>query len=225
MRDQNVPRPDTDRAHEFDRRQLLQLAAAAGIGAAVGTASTARGQEISEQGDEPCRITGPVYAPADITEDMLSQFVAVSQTLTGEKGLPHGLAAQYLERFAWLWDPDGPADATNAGYLPRLKALLEKHQAGAAVPTDELAAQLVSDPIVGEAAQQVIYLWYVSAFFMQSPDPKNPGIFGPGKNWLYGTTRQYEQGLLWKLVKAHAPMMPGGSSRPAYWASAPRPTA
>jgi hypothetical protein len=60
------------------------------------------------------------------------------------------LAGQYLERFAWLWDSDRPADAANPGYFPRLEKLLDKYQAstasGAAPAPDDLAARLVSDP-------------------------------------------------------------------------------
>jgi len=68
------------------------------------------------------------------------------------------------------------------------------------------------------AAEQVIYLWYVSAFFLQPLKRQNSAQLmrtGP-QIWLYGTTEQYEQALLWKVMKAHAPMMPGGG--PNYWA-------
>lgn len=213
----------------LNRRQLLRLAAATSVAAAsVGQTGAVRAQGFIEQGDEQCRILGPLVKPTvDVTEDNLKQFIAVSQILTGEKNLSRNLAGQYLERFAWLWDPDRPADATNPGYFPKLKKLLDKYEAtttsGAAPASDDLAAKLVSDPDpdIADAAQQVIYLWYVSAFFMRSPDPKNPGTFGSGKNWLYGTTQQYEQAILWPLVKAHAPMMRGGTAFPPYWAAQP----
>jgi hypothetical protein len=74
--------------------------------------------------------------------------------------------------------------------------------------------KIMRDTTVGPAAEQLIYLWYVSAFFLPI------GHTAASRNWLYGSPEQYQQSLLWKVVHAHAPMTEGGP--PGYWASAPR---
>ncbi len=211
------------------RRELLR--AMAGAGAATAGAFTPLSvthAEVWEEGDEQCRVQQvQPSSPPDLTELQLKQFISVSETLTGAGKRPSQsplvlqprMAAQYLERFARL--PD---------YFPKLLRLFEVHEAyaaalGAPPDPDKIAERIMNNKEtdaddIRAAAEQVIYLWYVSAFFLPplKEDPLHPGQSvrtGP-PIWIYGSTEQYEQGLLWKVVKAHAPMMPGGRAK--YWA-------
>ena len=200
----------------LDRRALLRLATATGIVAtSVGQSGTARA-DLWEEGDEQCRVQQALSKVPDLDENQLADFVAVSETLTGQRPLQRRLAAQYLERFARL--PD---------YFPKLQRLVQVHKAySGSGNSEDLADRIMNNreadsDDIRAAAEQVIYLWYVSAFFLQTQkeQPPNSGQFvrtGP-QIWIYGTTEQYEQSLLWRVVKAHAPMMPGGKRN--YWAA------
>ena len=200
----------------LDRRALLQLAATGITVVGAGQMRTAHA-EIWEEGDEQCRVQqAEASSLPDLDEVQVTDFISVSEALTGQRPLRRRLAAQYLERFARM--PD---------YYPKLKRLLEVHKqyaAGGGTP-DDIAEQIMANKEsdaddIRAAAEQVIYLWYVSAFFLpalkeQPPHSGQLARTGP-QIWIYGKSEQYEQGLLWKVVKAHAPMMPGG--RPGYWA-------
>lgn len=207
------------------RRELLRAIAGAGVATAGAfTPPSVTHAEVWEEGDEQCRVqeVEPSSLP-DLTELQLKQFISVSETLTGIGKHPSQsplvlqprLAAQYLERFARL--PD---------YFPKLLRLFDVHEAyaaaaGGAPPNpDKIAERIMNNQEadaddIRAAAEQVIYLWYVSAFFL--PALTKAGRTGPPV-WIYGSTEQYEQSLLWKVVKAHAPMMPGGKAK--YWAVA-----
>jgi hypothetical protein len=84
-----------------------------------------------------------------------------------------------------------------------------------------------SDGAVRAGAKQLIYLWYSSAFFLPlgpGSDPNRPPLQDDPtdtrkKVWVYGTPEQYERGLMWKVISAHAPMTPGGPRH--YWARTP----
>jgi hypothetical protein len=210
----------------LDRRQLLRFATVTGLTAAAVAQPRFAAAEIYEEGDEQCRVAQPAVQPVDLSEEMLSDFITVSQALTGEKALPRRLAAEYLERFAQLWDPASAGTIPNPGYFPKLKSLHDKYKSLPDMSPDDKAAQLVSDPNVSGVAQQVIYLWYVSAFFVEPPDNAvgaKPGTFKAGKTWIYGTTDQYRQALLWKVLRAHAPAMPQPGGGYGYWANPAKP--
>src|SRR6266700_3267681 len=83
----------------------------------VGQSSTARA-DLWEEGDEQCRVQQALSKVPDLDENQLADFVAVSETLTGQRPLQRRLAAQYLERFAQL--PD---------YFPKLQRLVQVHKA------------------------------------------------------------------------------------------------
>ncbi len=200
----------------LDRRALLRLAATGITVVGTGQMRTAHA-EIWEEGDEQCRVQqAEASSLPDLDEGQLTDFISVSEALTGQRPLRRRLAAQYLERFARL--PD---------YYPKLKRLLEVHKkyAGGGGTPDDIAEQIMAnkEPDADDicaGAEQVIYLWYVSAFFLQAlkeQPPHSGQVVRTGPQiWIYGNSEQYEQALLWKVVKAHAPMMPGG--RPGYWA-------
>jgi hypothetical protein len=132
----------------------------------------------------------------------------VSEVLTGVRPLDRRIGVQYLERYA-----------RNPDLSPLLPQLIKasKDISGATPPPADLnnAVQqsIMRDKAVGPAAEQLIYLWYVSAFFLPVDHT------AASRNWIYGTPEQYERALLWSVVHGHAPMTRGGPT--GYWAKAP----
>jgi len=211
----------------LDRRQLLRFVTVTGLTAATVAQPRIASAEIYEQGDEQCRVGQPGVKPIDLSENVLSDFVTVSQALTGAPWLAgkRSLAGEYLARFAELWDPT-KTDIPNPGYFPKLLALHDRYKTLPDATPDAKAAQLITDPNFTDAAQQVIYLWYVSAFFIEPPDNSigaKPGTFKAGKTWIYGTIDQYRQSLLWPLLRAHPPAMPQPGGGPGYWVAPGKP--
>lgn len=198
-------------ASAIDRRKLLRGAVAASASVATVVAPLARAQaEIWEEGDIQCRPAVQEIAPDyDINDALLADFMKVSETLTGVKPLDRRLGVQYLERYA---------------RHPDLSALLPKLIRAYRGITDAVPAQddlikavrqnIIQDKAVGPAAEQLIYLWYVSAFFLPIDHA------AASRNWLYGSPEQYDASLLWSVVHAHAPMTRGGSV--GHWSRAPR---
>ncbi len=216
MNERDPAKSSSNNSAALDRRALLRFAAVTGITAASSGQPRAAHAESWEEGDEQCRVQQAQVSPLpELDEGQLADFVTVSETLTGQRPLQQRLAAQYLKRFSEL--PD---------YFPKLKRLFAVHKAYAAVgqaKPDDVADQIMknNEPDADDiraVAEQVIYLWYVSAFFLQPLKKQSSGQLirtGP-QIWIYGTMEQYEQALLWKVVEAHAPMMPGGKRN--YWA-------
>jgi hypothetical protein len=95
---------------------------------------------------------------------------------------------------------------------------------------------IMDDEYRGAAAEQIIYLWYLSAFYVPNPlDPENreekeenraaEGGTDPDDEpkrgvWQYGTLEQYEKALIWTIIGAHAPMTPGGPM--GHWKDKPK---
>jgi hypothetical protein len=176
-------------AAPLDRRALLQLAATGITIVGTGQMRTAH-TEIWEEGDEQCRVQqAEASSLPDLDEVQLTDFISVSEALTGQRPLRKRLAAQYLERFART--PD---------YYPKLKRHLEVHKqyaVGGGTP-DDIADQIMGNKEpdaddIRAAAEQVIYLWHVSAFFLQALKEQPPRT-GP-QIWIYGNSEQYEQAL------------------------------
>lgn len=196
----------------FARRDLLRGAAVAGIAAASGLAPAKPAQaEVWEEGEEQCRVAIQEKDPSyDVDDALLAAFMEVSRTLTGTPLASISdlrLGRQYLERYARV------AELTDL--LPQLiKAHVDL--AGPTKPSnaDAVADALMKNPAIRPAAEQLIYLWYLSAFYL-------PLGGDPAKRlWIYGTTEQYERALLWTAVHAHAPMTRAG--KPGDWARAPQ---
>ncbi|MBW7963319.1 hypothetical protein [Bradyrhizobium sp. BR 10261] len=182
----------------IDRRHLLQGVAITGL-AVAGNAFLAPAVQanIWEEGEAQCHVSAPEQALGDDLDDLLSDFMKVSRTLTG---MPLAtlqdvrLGREYLVRLAKLNVP-----AIDVRKLIAANA--------------ETADAIMNNKDIRAAAEQLIYLWYLSAFFLNT-------TVGPA--WVYGTTDQYEQGIIWKVIGAHAPMMPMKPFQPNYWAKAPR---
>jgi Membrane bound FAD containing D-sorbitol dehydrogenase len=211
MRKETQDNPNIFTGPTIDRRGLLRGVAAASAAASSSVVPLARAKaEIWEEGDQQCRPLVQEKAPDyDINDALLLDFMKLSETLTGMKSLDRRLGVQYLERYAR--NPDLSA------LLPQLiKAY--RDVVASNPPPDDLVKniqKIMQDKTVGPAAEQLIYLWYVSAFFLP------PDHSAANRNWLYGSPEQYEQSLLWPLVRGHAPMTRGGDY--GYWEAPPPP--
>ena len=204
---------DADDFH-IGRRQFLDGLAATGAFLALwpGFADA----EEWRRADPACRIPYselPKPDGYDLDATFLRNFIGLSESLTGVAPLDRNLAGEYLQRFA-----------SQPKLSATLKKLIDAYELMATNSThpDELAIKIqfwpdspMSDEakVLNEGAKQVIYLWYVSAFFLPREDDPTKKV------WLYGSPEQYKRALLWSVIQAHAPMTPGG--RPGHWAYAP----
>ena|SRR5712691_7732409 len=141
---------------------------------------------------------------------MLDDFIQLSKGLTGVDGLDPGLANDYMVRFKANPDVGGTLQDLIDTYKRIVAAGGGKAQISAGI-----AGQIMGNDKLRPPAQQLIYLWYVSAFFALDPtDPtKSKGT------WQYGPPQHYEQGLVWSIIRAHAPMTFGG--KVGYWTEKP----
>jgi hypothetical protein len=140
----------------------------------------------------------------------LNDFIAVSVCLTGVVSLDADLAEEYLERVhrhpqlgpslgalvaryqEFVGRPERPADGSQSA-----------DRAQPAEIEEAAGAQLMADPELGPLASQLIYLWYAGAFF--EADLEVPGRSA----WDYGANPEhYGRGLMWSVIRAHAPMTP-----------------
>jgi len=208
MRNDAQDSPVTLSGTAIDRRNLLLGVALASAAATAGAMPLQPAKaEIWEEGDIQCRPIVREKAPDyDINDALLLDFMKVSETLTGIKPLDRRLGVQYLERFA-----------RNPDLTALLPQLIKAYRDVVAASPDDLnkaiQQKIMQDKTVGAAAEQLIYLWYVSAFFLPVDHA------AASRNWLYGSPEQYQKSLLWSVVHGHAPMTRGGPTD--YWAKAP----
>ena len=175
---------------------MLRLAAL-GVGGAV-VAGRAESSEVSPDPDR---------SSADVTrlgKSRLRDFIALSEELTGVKPLDPNLAAQYMDRYA-----DNPIVG------PYLQDLLEAYESVVLLsPSDQPAAlkSRILDPaaLLRPAAEQLVYLWYTSAFAIRDQSNPNKII------WQYWDEHQYNQALIWRVIHSH-PLM----TTAAEWVNAP----
>jgi hypothetical protein len=206
------------------KRHFLGQLAAAGAAAILWPSSAGAVMELWESGDPLCIVPYPMLDKPDGYElDLayLETFIAMSGALTGVAPLDRHLANQYMERYA-----THPQLSRNLDILVKAYRNLA---AGNKPQESDIKQGIVmsSDGAVRTAAKQLIYLWYMSAFFIPldaGTDPNRPPLQDDPadtrkKAWVYGTPEQYERGLMWKVISAHAPMTPGGPRH--YWATAP----
>jgi hypothetical protein len=158
----------------------------------------------------------------NVTQDMTdnaqrtrADFIALSEWLTGVVGLDPGLASEYLDRFRAHPTYGGMLQPLIARYNNTVTPVLQRAGGDDQVTWEQVMAQvegmigeqLMDDPDLGPVAQQLIYLWYVGAFFEVDPTDRRRGF------WSYGTNPEhYGRGLMWAVIRAHAPMTPGSSS-------------
>ena len=165
--------------------------------------------EIWEEGDIQCRPVIAEVAPDYINDETFAGFMKVSQALTGIEGLDTRIGSQYFERYA--------RHPELTKLLPPLINTYREIGKQSPKPAEQISAiqeRIINDKTtLGPAAEQLIYLWYISAFFLPAQHT------AASRNWIYGTVEQYENSLLWKVINAHPPMTRGGS--PGYWAYPP----
>ena len=178
--------------NELSRRNILQLGL---LGVGAGVVPAAIDMNIA-RAEELCAV------PTRQDPDRLRDFVALSEVLTGVKPLDHDLAPEYMERFE-----------KNPMVGPFLGDLLNAYRSitllNAADQEKELTSRIL-DPkaVLRPAAEQLVYLWYISAFAFRDQANPNKVI------WQYGTEDQYNRALIWKVIHGHPPM-----TTPSEWAS------
>jgi hypothetical protein len=137
-------------------------------------------------------------------KDRLRDFIALSEELTGVKPLDPHLAAQYMDRYS-----------SNPIVGPYLQDLLDAYRAIMLLGPSEQSTAIKSrilDPtaLLRPAAEQLVYLWYTSAFAIRDQSNPNKII------WQYGDEHQYNRALVWKIIHSHPPM-----TTPSEWIEAP----
>lgn len=209
MRDKNSNMSMESARLSIGRRELLRGVA---VATAFAGSLTRAKAEIWEEGEAQCRPTvqevDPVY---QVDDALLADFLKLSEALTGAKPLSPQLGTQYLERYA--------RHPELTGLLPKLVDAYRNVAGKPGTPgygadiDQKIDQAIMQDKTLRPGAEQLIYLWYVSAFLL-------PLGGEPAKRiWIYGSREQYERGLLWSVVHAHAPMTRGGPY--GYWATPP----
>jgi hypothetical protein len=192
------------------RRQFFRNLLGAGSIAAAGWPRLGGAQsfqsEAWEDGDPTCRVAVASVTPTYKLAPLLPSFIKLSEALTGVSPIDMNLASEYLERYA--------THPQLTAKLPKLvQAFREIYRENTPPSEADLKQRIMQDGELRPAAEQLIYLWYVSAFFLP------PTADAPKSVWLYDSAEQYERGLLWSVIRAHAPMTHGGPY--GYWADAP----
>jgi hypothetical protein len=208
----------------ISKRRFLGQLAAASAAAILWPSGANAVMELWEAGDPLCVVPYPALDKPDgydLDLAYLETFIAVSGAVTGVAPLDRHLANQYMERYA-----THPQLSKNLDILVKAYRSLYADKK----PSESDIKQNImmsSDGAVRAGAKQLIYLWYTSAFFIPldaGTDPSRPPLQDDPADtrkraWVYGTPEQYERGLMWKVISAHAPMTPGGPRQ--YWAKAP----
>lgn len=189
------------------RRQFLGQVGATSVVALLWPDLAEATYQLWEEGDPLCSVTMPSVTPGyDLDLAFLNSFIGLSETLTDVAPLDRHLANQLMERFA--------TNARLSETLPRLIGAYREIAPGNARPADaDVQRRIINDATLSEGAKQLIYLWYISAFFLPRPDDPSKRM------WVYGTPEQYRRALVWSVIRAHAPMTPGGP--PGHWAFIP----
>jgi hypothetical protein len=128
---------------------------------------------------------------------MSTPFVELSAALTGEARLDTKIAAELESRIG-------------KHYKPELDELLASFLAiPSSVPPEERARQALADSeLRHKLAREIIRVWYTGQF--QTPaNTQDP----PGQ------PEHYSHGLLWKVIRAHAPGFPNAGY--GSWAQPP----
>ena len=189
------------------RRQFLGQLAATSVAVLLWPGLADATTELWEEGDPLCQVPLASVTPDyDLDLAFLDSFIGLSQTLTDVAPLDRHLSNQLMERFA--------TNAQLSKTLPQLINAYREITPGNTRPADaDVQRRIINDAALSEGAKQLIYLWYISAFFLPRPDDPSKRM------WVYGTPEQYRRALIWSVVRAHAPMTPGGP--PGHWAVTP----
>lgn len=139
-----------------------------------------------------------------------SKFVDLSVALTGVQDLDPQLVQAYMERLTAQFGAGAVSMLLNefASIVTQFGCDEQSNQ-------QALGQRIVGNPAFAPLAEQIIYLWYVSAMYL--PDPGNPAR----ERWVYGSADQYDRALIWRVIGGHAPMKPGRNA--SFWAEPPAP--
>lgn len=146
--------------------------------------------------------------PSVIADIPLKDFLELSRYLTGEDELDAGIGADYQQIVA----SHPQFAALVPGLMAKYQQIKKERDIEAAIKRE-----IMGNPVLRVPAEQIIYLWYVSALYISNPlDPNNTatGI------WQYSAPQHYRHGLVWSLLGAHAPMTYGGSF--GHWKDSPK---
>ena len=122
---------------------------------------------------------------------MLTEFLALSQILTGVEALDAERGRGYLERLT-----SGPFDPLVLRILERFREMKDDTNI-----VDRVKQEILAEDDLRPAVCQIILLWYTSA--MQDA-PGTPPVL------RYGTPEEYFSGLAWQMMGAHVPGLSGG---------------
>jgi hypothetical protein len=194
------------------RREFLRKTAYVGVAALIPTTLSAQNPvgDIYGEGLPACRVAYPTATPAYALDNALAEtFRELSESLTGVGALDAHLNKAYLVRVA-----------TNPELTSAVPPLLDAFRQLRRQPKENweglIDATIMKNPQLRPCAEQVIYLWYFSAFFLPDPADKNPDPAKRKRIWVYGDYAHYSRGLVWSLIGAHAPAVAGGPY--GYWA-------
>ena len=194
-------------AEPVSRRRFLGKTMAYGTLAALAPGLARATTEVWEEGDLDCKPNVLQITPAYATDSaLLATFMSLSEALTGVSPLDQHLGRAYMNRFA-------THPQLSPSLPPLVAAFRELSPGGHSPQPAAIAKAIFGNANLKPAAEQLIYLWYVSAFFLPLPDAPKTSV------WQYGSPEDYGRGLLWSVIRAHAPMTHGGPY--GYWADAP----
>ncbi|MET8541221.1 sugar dehydrogenase complex small subunit [Kitasatospora sp. NPDC004799] len=131
-----------------------------------------------------------------------TDFLALSELLTGETDLDEQLAEAYRGRLSTAYPQDLPA-------------LLTAYRAAVAQgnPLGALTSAVNADPKLARITRETVTVWYTAQFLKPDDTPDAPA-----------TPQQYQAGLIWQVIKAHplatAPVPPAASGY-GYWTQHP----
>ena len=197
--------------HSFTRRRFVQstalLTGVSVTGGHVVDASPINVQEsepvlkLAQEAQTPGRRTPPPAAQKRVEQPVnpevgVQDFIDLSEVLTGLDNLEPNIAAEYLERCA--------ANPAVVGQLKRLTQTLGSLHGNRSAKEKGMRDALNSDDALFLAAEQIIYIWYIGAFFDLD-----------SKIWHYGPPEHYSWGKVWEVIGTKPPMMSGGS--PGFW--------
>ncbi|MFF2956691.1 sugar dehydrogenase complex small subunit [Kitasatospora sp. NPDC057965] len=131
-----------------------------------------------------------------------TDFLALSELLTGEASLDATRSDEYLQRLTAAF----PAD------VPRL---LDAYRtaAGQPDPATALVDAVNADPALARITRETVTVWYLAQFSRPDGKPDTPT-----------TAAQYQDGLLWRVIKAKAPgttPQPPSPDGYGYWTKQP----
>jgi len=154
----------------------------------------------------PAAASEKLPGPPTTSEISVQEFIGLSEVLTGLDGFESDLANQYLLRCA--------ANPEVQGQLKRLVQTLSSLHGNRRAIENGLADALQADGPLFAAAEQIIYLWYIGAFFRVNPSDGQ-------RYWDYGPPDHYFRGKVWGVVGVKPPMTAHGSNN--YWSGKPAP--